>query len=69
MTNNEQAITSIETMANNVMAFRSYYHTNKDIYAEVDDAAQEAENALRKLAKKMRYYDIDVHYVMTNFDA
>ena len=69
MTNNEQAITNIETMANNVMSFRSYYHTDKDVYAEVDDAAQEAENALRKLAEKMRYYDPDAHDVMTHFNA
>lgn len=68
MTNNE-AITNIETMANNVMAFRSYYHTDKDVYAEVDDAAQEAENALRKLAEKMRYYDTNIHDVMTHFNG
>lgn len=69
MTNNEHAISNIETMANNVMSFRSYYYTDKDVYAEVDDAAQEAENALRKLAKKMRHYDTGAHNVMTHFNA
>lgn len=38
MTNNEHSITNIETMAHNVMSYRSYYVSDKDIYGEVDDA-------------------------------
>ena len=57
MTQNEQAIMNIETMAHNVMSFRSFYHTDEDRHAEVDDAAQKAENALMELAQVMRRYD------------
>ena len=54
--NNEYAMSNIETMAHNVMIYRSYYTSKEDACGEVDDAAQAAENALLHLVNVMNKY-------------
>ena len=56
MANNSMAVTNIETMAHNVAVYASYYDRSNDTYNEVDDAVEEAEKCLLKLACIMRRY-------------
>lgn len=56
MTYSCMAVTNIETMAHNVSVYASYFDRSNDTFNEVDDAVQEAEACLNKLACIMRKY-------------
>jgi len=56
MTSSGFAVTNIETMAHNVSIYASYFDRSNDTFNEVDDAVQEAEACLNKLACIMRKY-------------
>lgn len=56
MTSSGLAVTNIETMAHNVSVYASYFDRANDTFNEVDDAVEEAEKSLLKLACIMRRY-------------
>lgn len=55
--NNEYAIMNIETLAHNVACYASYFDRKDDIFGEIDEAVQKAENALLELANTMKLYN------------
>lgn len=55
--NNEYAIMNIETLAHNVASYASYFDREDDIFGEIDEAVQKAENALLELANTMKLYN------------
>lgn len=55
--NNEYAISNIEVMAHNVASYASYFDREDDIFGEIDEAVQKAENALLELANTMKLYN------------
>ena len=54
MTNNNFAVTNIETMAHNVAIYASYFDRCEDFFGEIDAALYEAERCLNKFACIMR---------------
>lgn len=54
--NNEYAIMNIETLAHNVACYASYFDREDDLFGEIDEAVQKAENALLELADTMKLY-------------
>ena len=46
---NDTAKRNLETLRNNIAVYASYLDRSADIYGEIDDAVQKAENAMSEL--------------------
>lgn len=58
MNKNCFAIAQIETLARSVASYASYFNRQGDIFGEVDEAVQDAENALLELVRIMKLTNV-----------
>lgn len=51
---NDTAKRNLETLRNNIAVYASYLDRSADIYGEIDDAVQKAENAMNELLNTIK---------------
>lgn len=51
---NDTAKRNLETLRNNIAVYASYLDRSADIYGEIDDAVQKAENAMSELLNTIK---------------